>query len=100
MPAGDVAVLDQKYPVLAIEHHGADAERHAADEAPVQVENPAQQRLKPLSQGGQAHCRCILRLAKSGFDPCASATRLPIEGWENLMAAFTLVHLSAPHFAP
>jgi len=49
MPAGDIAVPDQKYPVVGVEHDAADPQRHAAGEAPIQQQNPPQQRLKAPS---------------------------------------------------
>jgi hypothetical protein len=50
MPAGDIAVPDQKHPVVAIEHDAADAERHAAGDPPVEVKATPQQRFQALSQ--------------------------------------------------
>jgi hypothetical protein len=53
MPAGDIAVPDQKYPVVAIEHDTADAQRHAAGHQPIEVKSPPQQRLEARSQALQ-----------------------------------------------
>jgi hypothetical protein len=53
VPAGDVTVPDQKHPVVAVEHHAADPERHAAGDPPIEVEDPAQLRLETLSQALQ-----------------------------------------------
>src|SRR6478735_7366197 len=50
MPAGDVAVPDQKHPVVAIEHDAADAERHAAGDPPVEVKAAPRQRFQAPSQ--------------------------------------------------
>src|ERR1700678_2701973 len=50
MPAGDIAVLDQKHPVIVVQHHATDPERHAAGEPPIEMKNSPQRRLKPLSQ--------------------------------------------------
>ena len=43
-------MLDQKHPVVAIEHDAADPERHAAGDPPVEMKDPPQQRLEALSQ--------------------------------------------------
>src|SRR5450631_2200098 len=55
VPAGDITVLDQKHPVVAIQHHGADPKRHAAGEPPIEVKSPPQHRLHALSQGLRVH---------------------------------------------
>ena len=79
MPAGDIAVLDQKYPVFAVQHHGADPERHAAGEPPVEMENPAQHRLEPLVSRPEGSSRRTLRvILHIAFDPCAAPAGLPI----------------------
>src|SRR6202040_2988295 len=77
MPAGDVAVLDQKHAVVAVQHYGADPERHAAGESPIQMKNPPQQRLKPLSQILQVHRDRTLENPDTAFDPCAGTASLP-----------------------
>jgi hypothetical protein len=77
MPAGDVAVLDQKHAVVAVQHYGADPERHAAGESPIQMKNPPQQRLKPLSQILQVHRYRTLENPDTAFDPCAGTASLP-----------------------
>ena len=38
MPAGDIAVLDQKHPAGVVDHQRADAERHAARESPISMQ--------------------------------------------------------------
>src|SRR6185437_14510059 len=55
MPAGDIAVPDQKHPVVAIEHDAADAERHAAGDPPVEVKAAPQQRFQAPAQMLQGH---------------------------------------------
>ena len=50
VPAGDIAVLDQKHLVVGVEHYGADAQGHAADQPPIEMEHPPELRFKPLSQ--------------------------------------------------
>jgi hypothetical protein len=50
MPAGDIAVPDQKHPVVAIEHDAADPERHAADHPPVEVKGASQRRFQAPAQ--------------------------------------------------
>jgi hypothetical protein len=40
MPTGDIAMLDQKHAIFTVEHDGADPERHAAGEAPIEMKNP------------------------------------------------------------
>ena len=49
MPAGDIAVPDQKHLVVAIEHDAADPERHAAGDPPIEMKNPPQLRLEAFS---------------------------------------------------
>ena len=44
MPAGDVAVLDQKHLAIAVEHDAANPKGHAAGETPIQMKQPAQRR--------------------------------------------------------
>src|SRR5487761_2374614 len=55
VPTADIAVLDQKYPIFTVEHDGADPERHAARESPIEMKNPPQRRLKAPSQVLQVH---------------------------------------------
>jgi hypothetical protein len=50
MPAGDIAVPDQKHPVVAIEHDAADPERHAAGHPPVEVKGASQRRFQAPAQ--------------------------------------------------
>jgi hypothetical protein len=50
MPAGDIAVPDQKHLVIAVEHDAAGAQRHAAGHPPVEVERPPQLRFEAFSQ--------------------------------------------------
>ena len=57
MPAGDIAVPDQKHLVVAIEHDAADAQRHAAGHPPVEMEDPPQLRFEALSQSAAAPSR-------------------------------------------
>src|SRR3984893_3149435 len=83
MPAGDVAVLDQKHAVVAVQHYGADPERHAAGETPIQMKNPPQQRLKPLSQILQVHRDRTLENPDTAFDPCAGTDSLPRDSMDS-----------------
>ena len=48
-----VAVPDQEHPGVGIQHHGANAERHAADQQEIGVENSPQQRLESPSDAVQ-----------------------------------------------
>jgi hypothetical protein len=50
VPAADIAVLNQKHAIFAVEHDGADAKRHAARKAPIEVKKPPQRRLETYSQ--------------------------------------------------
>ena len=120
MPAGDVAVLDQKHPVVAIQHHGADPERHAAGEPPIEMENPPQRRLEALLR---RFCSVIAAELSDDraitFDPCAigrlantlrrllrisrddrAAAVAQATEADLAMTAFTLAHLSDPHLPP
>ena len=118
MPAGDIAVLDQKHPVLAVQHHAADPERHAAGEAPIEMETPPQRRLERSVAVLQVHRRRF-PISAILFDPCVASAGLPLHGkftgyhemivWphsrtgppgSDVMAAFTLAHLSDPHLPP
>src|SRR5215218_6255518 len=80
MPARDIAVPDQKHPILGVEHNGADAEGHAASEAPIQMEAPPQQRLKARSQLLQLHRLGHPALVHATFDPCIAVASLPLHG--------------------
>jgi hypothetical protein len=71
-------VLDQKYPVIAIEHHGADAERHAAGKSPLEMKNPSQQRLECGSKALPVHRHRDLEFPGISFDPCVAVTSWPI----------------------
>src|ERR1700757_1783804 len=55
MPAGDIAVLDQEHPVVGVQHHAANAERHAAGKTPIEVKQAPQRGLQALSQGLLVH---------------------------------------------
>jgi hypothetical protein len=48
-------VLDEKHPIIAVDHDAANPERHATGEAPIQMETPPQQRLESSSQGLKFH---------------------------------------------
>ena len=80
VPARDIAVLDQEHAIVPVQHHGADAERHATGEPPVQVENPPQPRLKSGSQLLQLHRHRSPEVPDIAFDPCLAAAGLPIHG--------------------
>ena len=49
IPAMDIAVLDQEHLVVGVEHDGADSERHAADQPPVEMKHPPDLRLVALA---------------------------------------------------
>jgi hypothetical protein len=55
MPACHIAMLDQKDPVVGVEHHAAHAERQAASEPAVQVKQPAQHGLATAPQTVEIH---------------------------------------------
>src|SRR5262249_7163560 len=55
VPAGHIAVLDQKDFPLRIDDNGADAEGHAAGETPIEMKQPPQCRLTPSSHILQVH---------------------------------------------
>jgi hypothetical protein len=55
VPAGHIAVLDQEYAIVPVDHHRADPERHATGKAPVEVENAPQNRLKTFPQVRRIH---------------------------------------------
>src|SRR3954451_5667692 len=82
MPACDIAVPDQKHPILRVEHNGADAERHAASEAPIEMQTPPQQRLQARSQVLQIHRLGYPALMQAAFDPCIAVASLPLHGRE------------------
>src|ERR1035437_11199497 len=50
MPAGDIAVPDQKHPRVAVQHHGADPKTHATGGGPIQMKKQPQHRLKAVSK--------------------------------------------------
>lgn len=55
MPACHIAMLDQKDPVIGVEHHATHAERHATGEPAVQVKQPAQRGLLTAPQTVKIH---------------------------------------------
>ena len=47
MPALGIGVLDQEHAALAVEHHGAHAERQPAREPPIEMQQPLDRRRSP-----------------------------------------------------
>jgi hypothetical protein len=78
VPARDIAVLDQKYAIVAVEHHGTDPKRHASRETPIEVEDLPQHRLDPLSQELQVHRQPNLEYPDIPFDPCVITASLSL----------------------
>src|ERR1700692_4158269 len=78
MPARDIAVPDEKHAVLTVQHHAADPERHAAGEAPIEMEKPPQHRLKTPLQGLRVHCHRTIGYSSTVFDPCNAPARLSL----------------------
>src|ERR1700744_4154132 len=60
MPAGHIAVLDQKHAAGAIDHHRAHAEREPAREPPIDMKQPAQKRFEWLAERLQGHRECAV----------------------------------------
>jgi len=71
-------VLDQKHAIIAVQHHGADPKRHAAGEAPIEMENPPQRRLEALSQILQVHRHPNPEYPDIALDPCVAAAGLSL----------------------
>ena len=78
VPAGDIAVLDQKHLVVGVEHYGADPQRHAADQPPIEVEHPPSCGSNLFLRSCRAVTDTSMRRDMT-FDPCADAVRLPID---------------------
>jgi hypothetical protein len=77
MPAGDIAVLDQKHLVVAVEHDAADPQSHAAGDPPIEMKYAPElwlQALSNLLQDRHGH----LGQTDMTFDPCAGRALLPI----------------------
>ncbi len=122
VPAGDITVLDQKHPAVAVQHHGTNPKRHAAGEPPIEMKNPPQHRLERSVAGlcrfiaaeipdipdivlilasRQPACQYIPRSSQRYHEMIAQ--RLPLASSPTgcgVMAAFTLAHLSDPHLPP
>src|SRR6516162_8971063 len=55
MPAGDIAVLDQKHASDAVDDDGADAECQPAREPPIEMEEALDERLKRSAERFEVH---------------------------------------------
>src|ERR1700756_2242510 len=55
MPAGDIAVLDQKHAPGAVDDDRADTEREPAREPPIGMEEPPEERLKRSAERFKLH---------------------------------------------
>jgi hypothetical protein len=62
-------VPDQKHPIVTVEHHPPHAERHAAGEPPVQVQQPPQRGLDTKAQPLDIHDARTSGTAISQFVP-------------------------------
>ena len=56
LPARDVGVLDQKNPLIAVDHDCAHPHGQPTGKPPIEVEKATQNRLKMLSDGRKLHC--------------------------------------------
>src|SRR5258708_29924324 len=77
VPAREIAVLDQKYSVVCVQHHGADPARHAAGETPVEMKHPPQLRLETLSEALEDHCRHGAEILSTPIFPSLAAPTFP-----------------------
>ena len=55
MPAGDIAVFNQKHAARAVDNKRADADRQPSREAPIEMQNTLQDRLKQPANGIKLH---------------------------------------------
>lgn len=62
MPSVNIRVFDKEDPSRTVDHHGAGAQRRRSREAPIEMHNPAHDRLKHASQTIQVlHHHCLVR---------------------------------------
>ena len=101
MPAGHITVLDQKDAIVSIQHHGANAQRHAPGKSPIQVKDPPQRRLEPLPKCLQAHdgsdfevpgmfeIPALFETADLAVGPCVTSAILPKHAGHSQRGIFT-----------